>query len=119
MTHTHKPPALISELELRAIAERVSNPLILMDPGARKDLSDLLRYIGDLRHRIQFMHEELLGARSTIMVVCKRAVDHTLRVPDEDVVMLDPEDALRVDNEDVDGKIVKVFRYEPKLRIIQ
>lgn len=109
----------LTEKELRVIAERAFNPLVQMAPGARRDIQDLVRYIGDLRTRIQFMHEELTGARETIMIVCKRAEDLCLRVADEEVQMLDPQDVLRVDNVEEDGKVVKVFRYDPKPRIIQ
>lgn len=110
----------MNEQDLKALAERAFNPLIPMDPVAREDLKKLMTYVGGLRKRIQFMHEELEGARATLMVVCQRADNKTLRVPDIEVQMLDPQDRLVVDNEeDVDGKIVKVFRYESTPRIIQ
>jgi hypothetical protein len=112
------PP--MTEADLRAIAERAYNPLIPMAHDARHDIKALLRYVKSLREQVNTLDAELTGARATVMVVCKRAPDLTLRIPDVDIVDLHPKDVLRCDDvtDHTSGEVTKVFRYEPYPRIV-
>ena len=111
-----------TERDLSEIVERAMNPLISMEQGARQDLVSLLGYIKTLRQQVTELDSEMRGARLTVMVVCKRSPDFSLRVRDDEVAAINAKDVLHVQDEidpDTPLATIKVFRYVPHQRIVQ
>lgn len=107
----------MTEPQLRALAERAFNPLVPMPPDLRTDLQELLKYAGALRQTVQTMHEEVIGIRQTLMVICRRQPDSTIKVPFAEALSITEHDRLFCEDVDEAGEPVKVFRFVPEPRV--
>lgn len=121
----HKPsadePKPMTEQDLKIIAERAFNVFIAMDPAVRDDLQRMVAYCGVLRRTVVQMNQQQTAWQDTMMVVCKRAPEHEVRVSDTDVMTLDVKDTLHIEDvkDQETQEATKIFRFVPATRILQ